>query len=193
MIEFKRRLSILYLASELPSQKLTDFIKKEGHMLTICSDKIDSINEYDLVISFGYKHLLKETTIISAKRQPINLHISYLPFNRGYHPNFWAHYDGTLSGVSIHLIDSGIDSGDIIYRVPVKFRKNQTTFRQTWTHLNSEIEKLFISKFNDLANFNFKSLKQDSNGTFHLKKDLPANFRGWDSNIEYEIFRLKTM
>jgi methionyl-tRNA formyltransferase len=192
MIRVKSRQNILYLASKQPSQKLSEFLKSTGHIITICSDTVKTISEFDLVVSFGYKHILKGTILQTAKRPPINLHISYLPFNRGYHPNFWAHYDGTLSGVSIHLIDSGIDSGDIVYRMPVEFKKNQNTFRQTWQHLNSEIEKLFIYKFNNILNLDFNSFKQDNKGTFHLENDLPKDFRGWDSNIEDEIFRLKS-
>ena len=35
------------------------------------------------------------------KGKIINLHISFLPFNRGYYPNLWSHQEGTPSGVTI--------------------------------------------------------------------------------------------
>ena len=193
MVHTKNQQSILYLSSKQPSKKIIEFLKSKGHIVTISSNTIDSISEFDLVFSFGYKHILKEKLIRAAKRQPINLHISYLPFNRGYHPNFWAHYDGTLSGVTIHQIDAGIDSGEIIYRVPIEFSKNLNTFRNTWEYLNSEIEKLFINKFENILNFDFKSFMQESEGTFHLERDLPSDFKGWDSNIVDEISRLKSI
>ena len=73
----------------------------------------------------------------------INLHLSYLPFNRGAHPNFWSFYENTPSGVSIHLIDAGIDSGPILFQKEIKF-KNEITFIQTYNRLFIEMENLFI-------------------------------------------------
>ena len=46
--------------------------------------------ESDLIISFGYKKIIKKKVIKLTKRPIINLHISYLPFNRGTYPNFWS-------------------------------------------------------------------------------------------------------
>ena len=40
--------------------------------------------------------------------------MSYLPFNRGKKPNVWPIIEGSPAGVSMHYIDSGIDSGKII-------------------------------------------------------------------------------
>jgi methionyl-tRNA formyltransferase len=157
------------------------------------TEQINSILEYDLAISYGYKHLIPSSILKTLKAPPINLHISYLPFNRGYHPNFWAHYDGTPSGVSIHLIDQGIDTGEIIFRKQVKFNVNLLTFKQTWDQLNSEIEKMFIEKFNLIVSGKFTTLKQDGRGTFHSSSDLPENFKGWNSNISEEVKRLKLL
>ena len=44
----------------------------------------------------------------------INLHISLLPWNRGSDPNLWSFLDDTPKGVSIHHIDAGVDTGDVI-------------------------------------------------------------------------------
>lgn len=74
----------------------------------------------------------------------INLHISYLPGNRGAHPNFWSFYDETPSRVSIHLIDTGIDTGPILFQKYVDFNQDEKAFSQTYKKLVIEIEKLFI-------------------------------------------------
>ncbi|MCL0081308.1 hypothetical protein M1N64_03665 [Peptococcaceae bacterium] len=42
----------------------------------------------------------------------INLHISFLPWNRGADPNFWSFIENAPVGVSIHYLDEGIDTGD---------------------------------------------------------------------------------
>ena len=68
----------------------------------------------EFIISYGYKYIIKEDIINKFKNKIINLHISFLPFNRGYYPNLWSHLEGTPSGVSIHKIDKGIDKGDLL-------------------------------------------------------------------------------
>lgn len=166
-------------------------MKNLGHDVTEETKKVESLSKYDLVVSFGYKHIISNYVLSSAKRPPINLHISYLPFNRGFHPNFWAQFEGTPSGISIHLIDSGIDTGEILLRKRIDFDTNQLTFRQSWIFLNSQIEKLFIDNFNNIVDNRITPIKQDGKGTFHLSTDLPQDFSGWDSIICYEIERLK--
>ena len=71
---------------------------------------------YDLIISFGYNKILKKNILEKISRPPINLHISYLPYNRGAYPNFWSFIKETPKGVSIHEINEGIDKGGIIAR-----------------------------------------------------------------------------
>jgi len=47
----------------------------------------------------------------------LNIHNSYLPFNRGRHSTFWAIYDETPCGATIHWVDTGVDSGRIVERI----------------------------------------------------------------------------
>src|SRR5690606_23646870 len=46
---------------------------------------------------------------------------SYLPYNRGAHPNVWSIVEETPAGVTLHYVDAGIDTGDIVAQreVPV--------------------------------------------------------------------------
>jgi len=150
------------------------------------------VTSYDLIISFGYRHILKPTFIERCSYPIVNLHISYLPFNRGAHPNFWSFYDRTQSGVSIHLIDGGIDTGPILFQKKVSFT-NELTFSQTYKKLFVEIEELFVENIEAIITKNWVEKHQKSKGTFHLAKDLPKDFKGWDSNIKDEIERLKKL
>ena len=59
---------------------------------------------YDLLVSYNYRHIVPPETCRAYVARAVNLHLSYLPFNRGCHPNVWAHHDGTPSGVSLHLL-----------------------------------------------------------------------------------------
>ena len=105
------------------------FLRLHGEDNNYTEKKIKGIGNYDLVISFGYRHILKKSLIKQYKAPIINLHISYLPWNRGSHPNFWSFYDNTETGVTIHLIvDDKIDAGPILYRKRVIFSKKESTF-----------------------------------------------------------------
>jgi len=169
------------------------FLLEAGLDVDYSSNPVSDLARYDLVLSFGYRHLIPKSVLGTAKREPINLHISFLPFNRGAHPNFWAHYDGTPSGVSIHLMDSGIDTGRIIIQKQVFFLPTQVTFRQRYDFLIFSIENLFKDNFFKIINNDFKTFDQRGAGSFHLKSDLPSEFKGWDSIVELEIKRLKSL
>ena len=156
-------------------------------------DKIESTSGYDLVISFGYRHILKKNVIESSNTPIINLHISYLPWNRGAHPNFWSFYDCTPSGVTIHLIDEGIDTGPVICQRYVNFHKNENTFSKTYERLICEIETLFMENLNEILDKNFVAIPQRRKGSFHLASDLPKAFKGWDSEVSKEIIRLDSI
>ena len=151
---------------------------------------ISSTQGYDLAISFGYRHILKENVINSSSAPIINLHISYLPYNRGAHPNFWSFYEGTPSGVSIHLIDKGIDTGPILFQKYANFPKNATTFIQTYDFLIELIEQLFVENIQQIITKSYQPKNQKHKGTYHRIADLPTDFTGWNTTIEEEIERL---
>ncbi len=147
--------------------------------------------KYDLVVSFGYRHLIRQPTIDNIGCPIVNLHISYLPFNRGAHPNFWSFFDATPAGVTIHLIDAGIDTGPILFQERVTFTETETTFAQTYERLINEIEALFIRKLPEILVGRWTAKEQIGDGTQHSLKDLPADFAGWNSVIVDEIKRLR--
>jgi methionyl-tRNA formyltransferase len=73
----------------------------------------------DLVIVIGVSIL--KTSVLTATGAPIiNIHGGILPFYRGNHCIFYAYYDGRLDrvGSTIHFIDKGVDTGDIIGTFP---------------------------------------------------------------------------
>lgn len=156
-------------------------------------EKIETTQGFDFVISYGYRHILKKTIIESSDAHIINLHISYLPWNRGAHPNFWSFFDCTPSGVSIHLIDEGVDTGPILYQRYVNFSKDQNTFSQTYQQLISEIEMLFKENLKEIISGTYKALPQRRKGTYQKVADLPSEFSGWDSDIQDEVRRLDSL
>ncbi len=185
---------ILFLGYNADQTKLISFLKKKKFKVNQLGQKqinIKNIDKDTLLISFGYKKIIKKHFLEKLKRPPINIHISYLPYNRGSHPNYWSFIDKSPSGVSIHEINSKIDQGNIIFQKKIKFKSLKTlTFFNTYKILIKEAENLFIRHFRSLVNYNYKTKKKISNkGSFHKKSDLPIGIN-WNQNIYKYIKKL---
>ena len=144
------KIRILWLGYTRNQTTLVDELVQAQCEVWHTEEKIQTTVGYDLVVSYGYRHILKKEVIESSNAPIINLHISYLPWNRGAHPNFWSFYDCTPSGVTIHLIDEGVDTGAIIYQKYVNFNKEENTYSKTYKRLISEIENLFRNNLNQI-------------------------------------------
>lgn len=175
----------LFLGYNNKKTKLINFLKKKN-FLVVQTDKdifLKNVKKYDLIISFGYKKIIPNSIIENLKKPIINLHIGYLPFNRGYYPNLWSFLENTPSGVTIHEIDKGIDTGDIIFQKKIDFKKkNKTTFSTTYKKLKDAIEDLFIVNFDKIKNYSYKKTSQRGISTYHKKNELPK-FIKWNMNI----------
>ena len=125
-----------------------------------------------MVISYGYPHILKEEVIGTAKKPIINLHISYLPYNKGAHPNFWSNYLNTPCGITIHEIDSGIDTGPIIFQKKIKLN-SELSLEESYFSLRSEIEKLFIENISAFESHKYEKSYPNEFGSYNKKNNLP--------------------
>ncbi|MGD9511604.1 MAG: methionyl-tRNA formyltransferase [Geminicoccaceae bacterium] len=69
----------------------------------------------DLVIVASLGRLLRQDEIAAPRLGILNVHPSLLPSYRGSSPSFWQLRDGVSeSGVTVHLIDPGMDTGPIL-------------------------------------------------------------------------------
>lgn len=166
--------------------KLGEFLSKT-HEVTQTQSKID-INfakKFQFIISFGYKHIITNDIIDIFGKNIVNLHISYLPYNRGYYPNFWSFVDNTPKGVTIHLVDDGIDTGDILIQREVEFTKEEDTLSKTYTRLIDEIQNLFIENVDMIISGQIRPTKQIKGGKLNYKNDLEDYIdilnEGWDT------------
>lgn len=83
--------------------------------------------EPDLFLAVGYALILKPPILAVPKLLAANFHASLLPHYRGKHPVFWTLRGGERwAGLTVHVMDPGIDTGDIIYQVKVRTRRDDT-------------------------------------------------------------------
>ncbi len=71
--------------------------------------------ECDLFVSMSFNQILKDKIINATPLGFINCHAGALPFYRGRNPLNWVLINGEKEfGVTVHYVDKGIDTGDII-------------------------------------------------------------------------------
>jgi methionyl-tRNA formyltransferase len=140
----------------------------------------------DFVVSYGYGHILRPAHLQGLDGRAINLHISLLPWNRGASPNFWSFFDDTPKGVSIHGLDAGIDSGDLIAQTAVAFAGKQT-LASSYSALQAQIEALFGDIWPAIACGQASRRPQPPGGSYHFKRDLQPHWphlsAGWETPV----------
>jgi methionyl-tRNA formyltransferase len=72
----------------------------------------------DLLVQAG-TGIIRRPLLAVSRLGMINAHMGILPFYRGMNVAEWAAFNGDPAGCSVHVIDEGIDTGDIIAVRPV--------------------------------------------------------------------------
>jgi len=75
----------------------------------------------DVVVINGTR-ILSGELLGSSKAVFLNIHCGITPAYRGVHGGYWALYrsDRENAGVTVHVVDTGIDTGDIVYQETIK-------------------------------------------------------------------------
>jgi methionyl-tRNA formyltransferase len=178
-------MNILFLGPQCSSLE-TYFIEK-GHSFVRTEEALSLAwiqeQRFDFGVSYRYKRIIKKDVINYFAGRLINMHISFLPWNRGYAPNFWSHMENTPKGVSIHRVNEGIDTGDLLLQHEVSIDQETDTLRTSYDKLSHAIEKLFIDNADALLANAIPVAPQMGAGSFHCANDqLPyvQNIGGLD-------------
>ena len=80
-----------------------------------------------LVVLAGYMHLLRPAFLERFRDRVVNVHPSLLPSFPGVHPIEDALAAGIeTTGVTVHLVDEGVDSGPVLRQEPVAVEPRDT-------------------------------------------------------------------
>jgi len=130
--------------------------------------KKNKINITSLSKIYNIKNLvllsIECETILKIKKfkskELFNIHFSLLPKYRGCHTNYLQIKNGEKkSGVTLHKIDSGIDTGDIIDQLTFKLDLNTNAF-QNYNQLMNYSLKIFKKNFSKIMQKRYKLKKQ---------------------------------
>ncbi|AFZ50830.1 formyltransferase family protein [Dactylococcopsis salina] len=165
-------------------------LDKSGDEVEIIEKKLSVndpiIQEVDFLISYGYRHILRKDILSKFQNKAINIHISLLPWNRGADPNLWSFLENTPKGVTIHYLDEGIDTGNILVQTETEFT-NEDTLRTSYEKLNELAIELFQSSWLKIREGKIPSQPQPGGGSLHRLQDrerykhLLTN--GWDTPV----------
>lgn len=136
----------------------------------------------DFIVSFGYRHILSKEVCERFDGRAVNLHIGYLPFNRGAHPVVWSVLDGTPAGVTLHYMSEGLDKGDLVAQRIVEL-DDADTFKTVYDKHETAAVALFTEIWPLLKAGKAPRTKQRGQGTYHRVSDLVPLPMGWDTPI----------
>ena len=146
----------------------------------------------DLIAVFGTS-LIKGDLLEQGRLGMVNLHGGISPQYRGADCTFWALYNGEpeMVGCTLHFIDPGIDSGDLIAHVHPEVRPGDTELELFWRAVRGSAE-IYAELLERMAQGERFGQKQPGKGRLYRVRD-----RGWrherslDRRIEGMLAQVK--
>lgn len=132
-------------------------------------NKIKSLS-LDLIVCVNFDQILKKDIINLPTIGCINTHASLLPKYRGRAPLNWAMINGEeYSGVTVHFIDEGIDTGDIILQEKIKIDEDYY-ISDLLNKVKNIYPKIVLDSIRSLESNNFNLIKPDLSKGFYVNK-----------------------
>ncbi len=125
----------------------------------------------DVLLSVLFEVKLPPEWLALAGWHPLNLHLGYLPHNRGRAPHLWPLIDGSPAGVSLHVMDDGVDAGGIVRQERVAVRAGDTG-----GSLLARLETVALAMLRDAwpGVGTAEPVPQHAGGSRHTRHDLDA-------------------
>ncbi|MEG1847972.1 MAG: formyl transferase [Lachnospiraceae bacterium] len=155
-----------------------------------CIEEVSNINDAsciahlqemhpDLIIVNGTRILSKE--ILQAVKVPfLNMHAGITPLYRGVHGGYWAlaEQDKEHCGVTVHLIDEGIDTGSVLYQSIITITEEDNFV--TYPYLQ------FALGLQDMI----RAIEDAEQKVLHpIQVDLPSKFRTHPTLAQYRYYK----
>lgn len=173
--------------NKLPYYLLT----KNGH-----DGMIEFLNRLkpDVICVSSMSQLLKPEAFNIPKHGTINLHSSFLPEYRGPNPIFWQIYNmETQGGVTVHYIDVGEDTGDIIKQERFPIRMGTTAEEILLTAKNIGA-KLLVEALNEIAAGNVHRYQQQAESPTERARNIKPDehlidWEAWGIERTWHVLR----
>ena len=133
--------------------------------------------EFDRGFLLWWPCIISSDLIALPQHGFINTHPSFLPHNRGKHYNFWALIEQVPFGVSLHMVEPGIDCGDIVAQKRISYGWEDTG-ETLYNKALAAMLELFKFAYPIIRTGKIQLIPQNFNGgSFHYAKELEAACR----------------
>jgi methionyl-tRNA formyltransferase len=122
----------------------------------------------DFLISVYWPYLLRGKELNIAK-DSINFHPALLPINRGWYPHVHSILDGSPTGVTLHRIAPGADTGDIWVQNKVELYSNDIA-SDIYSRLQDNIIDLFRKNWHLIRDGSIIPFPQNEEHAIYRKK-----------------------
>ncbi|MCF7991024.1 MAG: amino acid adenylation domain-containing protein [Thiohalocapsa sp.] len=170
-------------------------VERSARQLDLCvyhpkDDDIRAVlaaQPFDLLFSVINSHILAQEILALPRLAAINYHDSPLPAYAGLNATSWAIINGEREhGVSWHLMESGIDTGDIVKsgRVPIQHDDTAQTLNLRCTEIAIQI---FDSLVDDLVQSQLARTPQRVTGRSYFglyDRPYGAGFLRWTDSVD---------
>ncbi|MGH8605534.1 MAG: formyltransferase family protein, partial [Gammaproteobacteria bacterium] len=143
----------------------------EGKKFREAERDILAAAELDYILSVHYPYIIPREVFEIPRIGTLNLHPSYLPFNRGWHTPTWAIVDGNPYGATLHWVDESLDTGEIALQKRLDVRPDDTAHTLYERVLQLELE-LLREALPLLVHRRLPRAPQPACGSLHLKEEL---------------------
>jgi len=149
------------------------------HQIQVLShaNQLLELETIDFLISIQYHEILLQKHIDSAKKLAINLHMAPVPEYRGCNQFSFAIIDKAKEfGTTLHVLEAGIDSGNILFEKRFPITENETVV-SLHKKTTEESIALFENSISDILTGNYsrtpqKSFKNIRPFGFHLRNEI---------------------
>jgi methionyl-tRNA formyltransferase len=156
------------IADAARSHDLPVVTSSQPELILKALEKVD----IDLGLLAWWPAIIKDPLLSLPRHGFVNTHPSLLPHGRGKHYNFWTLVEQAPFGVSLHFIDEGVDTGDLIAQrsIPYSWEDNGESLHR---RAQAEMVELIRHAYPNIRKLAFVRTPQNpSEGTFHRASEL---------------------
>jgi len=143
-------------------------VRHPSSISTALIHEIKALNP-DIIFSLYYRKIFPAKLLSVPRLGCVNVHPSLLPDYRGPTPTAWSILNNEADvGVTIHVMDEGIDTGDILVQQKVAVDENETGY-ELYTRTMKLGAALLIENFYNIVDQKIQPYKQAKGGSYFGK------------------------
>lgn len=136
----------------------------------------------DIIFSVFFNKIFDKTILSIPKKATLNLHPALLPLYSGCAPTFWALSHGeSSSGVTLHYVDDGIDTGDILLQEETPIYKYDSV-HSLYMRLSIHGAHLLILSVDNALNNYWQNISQNKAKRFYFYQPTKEGYKNLKKN-----------